>query len=59
MQCVDLRSVRSNKIIGLGERLCTHTHTEGDKDWLRGLEIAYVHEGEPRCKVFHYLYIRL
>ena len=28
MQCVDLRSVQSNKIIELYERLCTHTRRE-------------------------------
>ena len=51
--------MQSDKITELGERLCTHTHTEGDKDWLLGLEIAYVCGAEPRCKVFHYLSIKL
>ena len=37
----------------------THTHMEGDMDWLRGLTIAYVRGAELRCKVFHYLLIRL
>ena len=50
MQCIDLRSVYSNKIIGLDQRLCTHT--KGDKDWLHGSTIAYVCGAEPRCKVF-------
>ena len=36
-----------------------HTHTEGDRDWLRDLAIAYVHGAEPKCKVFHHLSIRL
>ena len=40
MQCVDLRSIQSNKITGLDEILCTHTHTEGDKDWLHGSVIS-------------------
>ena len=35
-----------------------HTHTEVDKDWLCGSEIAYVRGAELRCKVFHYLSIR-
>ena len=35
------------------------TYTEGDKDWLRGSAIFYVHEAKPRYKVFHYLSIRL
>ena len=37
----------------------THTHMEGDRDWLRGSAITYVHGAEPRYKVFHYLLIRL
>ena len=36
-----------------------YTHTEGNMDWLCGLEIAYVRGAKPRCKVFHYLSIRL
>ena len=28
MQCIDLRSVKSNKITGLDDRLCTHTQRE-------------------------------
>ena len=36
-----------------------HTHTEGDKDWLHGLEITYIRRAEPICKVFYYLSIRL
>ena len=37
----------------------SHTHTEEDKDWLLGSTIAYIRGVEPRCKVFHYLSIRL
>ena len=36
-----------------------HTHTEGDKDWLRGSTIAYVRGPKPRYKVFHYFSIKL
>ena len=37
----------------------THTHIEGDKDWLRDSAISYVCRAELKCKVFHYLSIRL
>ena len=35
-----------------------HTHG-GDKDWLCDSAIAYVYGAKPRCKVFHYIPIRL
>ena len=53
MQYVELICVRSNKI---GKIMQTHG---GDKDWLRDSAIAYVCGVEPRCKVFHYISIRL
>ena len=58
MQCVDLRSVQSNKITGLDERLCTHTNG-GRQGLVTRLAIIYVRRVEPRCKVFHYLSIKL
>ena len=42
------------------ENLGRHTHTHGgDRDWLYGSTIAYVLGVEPKCKVFHYISIKL
>ena len=55
VQCVELICVRSKKI---GKILHIHTHG-GGRVWLRGSEIAYVLRAQLRCKVFHYISIRL
>ena len=56
MQCVGLICERNKKI---GKIMRTHTHIEGAKDWLCGSTIAYIRGSKPRCKVFHYISIRL
>ena len=55
MQCVELICLQSKKI---GKIMHTHTHG-GGRVWLCGSIIAYVNEAKPRCKVFHYISIRL
>ena len=58
MQCVEVICVRSKKIKRIMQKIM-HTHTEGDRDWLCSSAIAYFRGVEPRCKVFHYISIRL